>query len=694
MFHRIRVVRALLFLAGWIGAAACSLAADPPMHNGAGAPMPPGAVGASQLERGGPLPGYFQPIEITAPPGAAISLAVNDQFTEPMPAPVKAGMLIGAVYRLRVIRIPQHEGLEVFPTIEVIDRLYPPRGQELRFPVPVELTQEDLEIASRGSFVTRVIYLENPHEAIPGQSDPVHQSWFDAPPQDDPLTVASGMGRPMVILRIGSRTPNDSQEPDSQFLYHSPPLLLLAAGAHAPAVRQAEPVPTPQPKLPATPAEPAVPLPPAPLPDSSLPKESSINSPKGRSGVTQASAIEEIPASALQTEPQSDAPEAPEPPHVQPTSGAAEPIIRGQEPTQPCPAGPRLPEEAYRGYPGDGYTESGYVPQFMRPEGCVEGPPLPNSTFGPWKPSGISCPWPKDEYICDGGERGALIRVRPDWHIDGMQPEDTFVHYDTIDGRTLFQTSNRVCIYAPRFGAVRKVDVAHSDNDFEGLYKLNQPIRPSLAGESEPAATSSQPLAPIGEVGTRPVLALVEKQTGIDLHNEQSLAAVYDQLKPYEDFSYIRTGIIATEDKPILAQRVQAAIAWTGNQALEIQMEGKRASAVTGDVRAEAEFVVDVPNHPRLQVCKIASANNALPGETIDFTIRFDNVGDQKIGNVSIVDSLTTRLEYVEGSEKSSMKATFTAKPNEAGSVVLKWDLTDPVPANGGGAVHFQCRVR
>jgi uncharacterized repeat protein (TIGR01451 family) len=702
MVHRIRVLRAVLWFAGWIGAAACTLAADPPMHNGAGAPMPPGAVGRSQLERGGPLPGYFQPIEITAPPGAAISLAVNDQFTEPMPAPVKAGMLIGAVYRLRVIRIPQHEGLEVFPTIEVIDRLYPPRGQELRFPVPVELTQEDLEIAAQGSFVTRVIYLENPHEAIPGQSDPVHQSWFDAPPQDDPLSVASGMGRPMVILRIGSRTPDDSQQPDSQFLYHSPPLLMLAAGPHPPTVRQAEPVPAPlpksqpksqpkaSPKLPANPAEPAVPSPPAPLPD-----QSSLKSSTSRSRVTQASAIEEIPSSALQAEPQADAPEAPEPPQVQPASPpAAEPIIRGQEPAQSCPTGPRLPEEAYRGYPGDGYTDAGYVPEFMRPEGGVAGPPLPSSTFGPWKPSGITCPWPKDEYICDGGERGALIRVRPDWHIDGMQPEDTFVHYDTIDGRTLFQTSNRVCIYAPRFGAVRKVDVAHSDNDFEGLHKLNQPIRPSLANEWQPASTSSQPLGPIGEVGTRPVIALVEKQTGIDLHNEQSLAAVYDQLKPYEDFSYIRSGIIATEDKPILAQRVQSAIAWTGNQALEIQMEGKRASAVTGDVRAEAEFVVDVPNHPRLQVCKIASANNALPGETVDFTIRFDNVGDQKIGNVSIVDSLTTRLDYVAGSEKSSMKATFTAKPNEAGSVVLKWDLTDPVPANGGGAVHFQCRVR
>ena len=271
MVHRIRVLRAVLYFAGCLGAAASALAADPPMHNGAGASD---AAGRGRADRNSSTadrcPATSSRSKFNAPPGAAISLAVNDQFTEPMPAPVKAGMLIGAVYRLRVIRIPQHEGLEVFPTIEVIDRLYPPRGQELRFPVPVELTQEDLELASHGSFVTRVIYLENPHEAIPGQSDPVHQNWFDAPPQDDPLSVASGMGRPMVILRIGSRTPDDSQQPDSQFLYHSPPLLLLAASPHPPAVRPAEPVPAPnlpksQPKAspnpPANPVEPAAPLP-------------------------------------------------------------------------------------------------------------------------------------------------------------------------------------------------------------------------------------------------------------------------------------------------------------------------------------------------------------------------------------------------------------------------------------------------
>ncbi len=45
--------------------------------------MPPGAIGSRQLQRGGPLPGFFQPVEIKAPAGALISLASGDQFGRP-----------------------------------------------------------------------------------------------------------------------------------------------------------------------------------------------------------------------------------------------------------------------------------------------------------------------------------------------------------------------------------------------------------------------------------------------------------------------------------------------------------------------------------------------------------------------------------------------------------------------------------
>jgi uncharacterized repeat protein (TIGR01451 family) len=91
---------------------------------------------------------------------------------------------------------------------------------------------------------------------------------------------------------------------------------------------------------------------------------------------------------------------------------------------------------------------------------------------------------------------------------------------------------------------------------------------------------------------------------------------------------------------------------------------------------------------------KLASTNHALPGEEVEFTLRFDSVGDQLIGNVTIVDNLATRLEYVPNSAKSSVAANFSAVPNAAGSTVLRWEITDPLEPGDGGILQFTARVR
>jgi hypothetical protein len=161
-----------------------------------------------------------------APPGALISLAVDGRFEPPTPTPVTAGLLIGSVYRLRIAGIPLHEGEELFPTIEVIDRTYTPIHYVWRFPIPIELTQEDLEYALAGRFVTRVIYLEDPQRPIPS-SDGGTQFWFDVTPGDNPLHVADSLGRPVAIVRLGGRLPLDLQQPDAAFMYGSPPHLKL-----------------------------------------------------------------------------------------------------------------------------------------------------------------------------------------------------------------------------------------------------------------------------------------------------------------------------------------------------------------------------------------------------------------------------------------------------------------------------------
>ena len=130
------------------------------------------------------------------------------------PDELLAGAAIGPVYRFSVTDIPNNPDVEIFPTVEVIDRLYPPPGLALRYPIPIELTQEELEMAAGGAFVTRVIYVEDPHQALPvNQHRDGEQPWFEAAPGDDPLVAADRLGRPVAILRIGGRVPNAAGEP-------------------------------------------------------------------------------------------------------------------------------------------------------------------------------------------------------------------------------------------------------------------------------------------------------------------------------------------------------------------------------------------------------------------------------------------------------------------------------------------------
>jgi hypothetical protein len=225
---RVACERAMVVL--WCLAVAPALFGQEPrvhyLHQGV---MPPGAIGSRQLQRGGPLPGYYQPVEIKAPEGALVSLAVAGEFDH-SPSPSRhVGLLIGQVYRLRVMNLPLRPGVEVFPTIEVIDRLYPPQGENRPFPIPIVLSRPDLELALEGKFVTRVIYLEDPNRALPVRYDPQEQNWFEAGPGRDPLAMADVLGRPVAILRIGGRLPDVSSGPDMSFLFGCPPFAELSA---------------------------------------------------------------------------------------------------------------------------------------------------------------------------------------------------------------------------------------------------------------------------------------------------------------------------------------------------------------------------------------------------------------------------------------------------------------------------------
>ncbi|MDR1141649.1 MAG: hypothetical protein LBL62_08150 [Planctomycetaceae bacterium] len=165
---------------------------------------------------------YYQPVKINAPEGTKITFAIDEKFVQRQTTPYAVGLLVGGDYRLRITDIPFQPGREIFPTVKIIARTYPPQGLELEFPIRIDITQEDLELALDGKFVTRVVYLENPQTAMPVRSDLSEQISTDVSGGVNPITVAATMGQPVAVIRIGGRIPNTLGVTDPAFFHGSP----------------------------------------------------------------------------------------------------------------------------------------------------------------------------------------------------------------------------------------------------------------------------------------------------------------------------------------------------------------------------------------------------------------------------------------------------------------------------------------
>jgi uncharacterized repeat protein (TIGR01451 family) len=325
---------------------------------------------------------------------------------------------------------------------------------------------------------------------------------------------------------------------------------------------------------------------------------------------------------------------------------------------------------------------------------CYQGHPLPNCPQTPWAPPGIAGPWPHDEYLQDGGDEYVQVNLGAQGEIRGLELEDTVAIYDTKDGRTKICASNKVCLYAPRFAAVRQVTNLIENLQQDQPIGVAKPIMPHQGLEDAPATALVQPIRLQGSVVTR--------HPSIERRNETDAPAV--SLLPvlgieggfaiYENLLVMKRGTFEESEKSRLLEAIDAAIVWTHNAAVQVTLDGKQAVDVTGDQRAQATYRYDEPNSPCLRIVKIASKKTAKPGEIVEFTLRFDNLGDQVIKKVVIVDNLTTRLEYVPTTAQSSRRADFTTETNEGDSLVLRWDFADPLPPGEGGLVRFHCKVR
>jgi len=301
---------------------------------------------------------------------------------------------------------------------------------------------------------------------------------------------------------------------------------------------------------------------------------------------------------------------------------------------------------------------------------------------------------PPDEYLCDGGDFGLPAAVRADWTVDGLEQEDAIAHYDTLDGRVVVTPSNRVCIYAPRFAAVRRVENLLANERRRLIDVAVEDTAPASSDEAQPVVTSTQRNAVAINLAERPANLFRGREQAAELVQLVQPGEFYNTLGPYANLEIVRAGQLDGSELPIIKRSVQAAVAWNGDQAAQVVFSNQQAVAVVGLKHPGVVYETDEPDNPRLRLVKLASTSHALPGEEVEFTLRFDNIGDQVIGNVTIIDNLTTRLDYVPNSGKSTMPASFSSVPNGAGSTVVRWEIKDPLKPGAGGVLQFKCRVK
>ena len=386
-----------------------------------------------------------------------------------------------------------------------------------------------------------------------------------------------------------------------------------------------------------------------------------------------ASAEEEVPQVPADTALESN------PVHATKVPGT---IVGGDLRLEVTPSTPRvpisLPAEAWTGHPG-------------APAVWGEIPPM----IGPWVPPGIREPWPRDEYIIDGGDREQQVEVSRDRTVRGLDQEDTVIHYDTVKGETVVQPSNCVPIYAPRFAAVRKIyGIALHEQNLQSI-DVARPEGIVLSQDRNGPDTVLQPLGPEAHRATDKLVGYRERNLNLGVDNVQSLQRFERELLPFEDLAFVREGFVLNSEKARLAEGMNAALTWESEEALQVIIEGVTAVELTQAQETQEVRVYEMaPGKARVRICKLASQLAAKPGEEVHFNIRFDNVGDQVVDKIAILDNLNTRLEYVEGSEQSSLQADFAAVENEGGSLILRWDLREPLKVGEGGMIRFTCRVR
>lgn len=523
------------------------------------APMPPPQMGRSALL-------YTR---FLGPEGMHVSFSQGRVPGKDYPAPVVVGLRPGYIYRVKLSGLPGYPGVELFPTLEVRGTLcLPPNLRAADYPVPLLLTTEDIERIVGGTMLTKVLYLEDPLQAVPTATRPDRPLETEARPGVSPIDEARQLGRVMVIVRIGGRdlTPEEM-------------------------------------------------------------------------------AREAIPGTVL------------------------------------------LPGEK------------------------VLGPPAVKP-FVPWGPIALFDPLlgprpAEEECLPDGGDTGVRVGLDPQGQILGLDPADTAAAYTDARGRRQLAVSNRVCVCVPRFAVVRaetRLVGYELVTAPAGRHGVQEQIQVRHRTPSLQTQQQEQPEALRLRLRASEAAA---PQVPQDILRIEVLTAHEVPVGLGEVLGTNAAHLLTLEQRARLVRQIELARLLSqpyGTRAVDQVVPGPsvigrvEGTNVVATVQETRDVTVcckePLPPDKPLVLFKWVDRQAAQVGDVVTFYLKYSNLGGRPISDVAVADSLNGRLEYIPGSARSNRDAVFTTQENQAGSLILRWEIGGKLQPGDSGIVTFQVRIR
>lgn len=281
----------------------------------------------------------------------------------------------------------------------------------------------------------------------------------------------------------------------------------------------------------------------------------------------------------------------------------------------------------------------------------AQPPMLPARTFQLYDPI-LGPKTPTEELLQDGGDVGPRIGIAPNGKLGNLDPTDSAVEYRYGEQARRTATSNRICLFAPRFAAIIE------ELNVQG-YSI---VTPSLLAEGALAPSLNRTRLPSETVVAKtPPMATIARTV---VRGMETRVGVHE--------------LDIFRGAPLVLARVDSLVV-QGTVVEPLQLTQYRDQCK--------------PNDP-LVLVKIADPKEAKPGDTVTITLKVINYGSRAARDVVVSDSLTSRLEYIAGTSRGDRPTVFTQQNNEVGSSVLRWEFAGEIPPGQFGVVQFQVKVR